>query len=108
MLNGGLERISPTFWGFCLGLSAAIDLYGVQKSREGNPKYIPGQLGFDPLGLYPTDKEGQQRMQLAEIKHGRVSMLAVTGYAIQEYVTHMGVIDETPFFFFPISFSDTL
>jgi len=108
VLNGGLERISPTFWGFCLGLSAAIDLYGVQKSREGNPKYIPGQLGFDPLGLYPADKEGQQRMQLAEIKHGRVSMLAVTGYAIQEYVTHMGVIDETPFFFVPISISNTL
>jgi len=41
-------------------------------------------------------------MLLAEIKHGRLAMLAVLGFALQEYVTKMGVVDETPFFFFPI------
>jgi hypothetical protein len=38
-------------------------------------------------------------MQLAEIKHGRLSMIAVTGFAIQEYVSGLGVVDETPGFF---------
>lgn len=101
VLNGGLESISPVWWGACLGLTAAIDLYGVIRSRAGNPDYFPGHLGFDPLGLYPADKEGQERMQLAEIKHGRVSMLAITGFAFQEFATELGVVDETPFFFYP-------
>jgi len=107
-LNGGLDRVSPVFWGFCLGLTAAIDLYGVeiaQRSRStggDSTTYFPGKLGFDPLNLYPADQEGRKRMDLAEVKHGRVAMLAITGYAVQEWSTKLGVVDETPFFFSPI------
>jgi len=60
-------------------------------------------LWFDPLGLYPADEQGQKRMELAEIKHGRLAMVAVVGYVVQEYVTKIGVVDETPFFFEPIT-----
>ena len=114
LLNGGLENISPIFWGICLGLSAAIDLRGVQNARyktefggednndNGGENYLPGDYGFDPLGLYPADEEGRQRMQLAEIKHGRLSMLAVTGFAFQEFVSKVGVVNETPSFFHPL------
>ena len=101
LLNGGLEGISPAWWGACLGLTAAIDLYGVERSRSGDPTYFPGNLGLDPLGLYPDDSTGRERMQLAEIKHGRTAMVAVTGFAFQEYATGLGVVDETPFFFHP-------
>lgn len=109
LLNGGLENISPFYWGFCLGLAAAIDLKGVKNARyldgaDGTEEsYLPGDYGFDPFNLYPEDEEGQLRMQLAEIKHGRLSMIAVTGYAIQEYVSGLGVVDETPVFFKPFS-----
>ena len=112
LLNGGLDNISPIFWGFCLGLSAAIDLRGVQNARyqtdyndkeqEGGSRYLPGDYGFDPLGLYPSNEEGQKRMQLCEIKHGRLAMIAVTGFAFQEYVSKVGVVDETPLFFHPL------
>mmetsp|Transcript_5261 Transcript_5261/g.8854 ORF Transcript_5261/g.8854 Transcript_5261/m.8854 type:complete len:225 (-) Transcript_5261:1230-1904(-) len=109
LLNGGLDNISPIFWGVCLGLSAAIDLRGVQNARyktefneEDGESYLPGDYGFDPLGMYPKDEGGQQRMQLCEIKHGRLAMLAVTGFAFQEYVSKVGVIDETPVFFHPL------
>jgi len=54
-------------------------------------------LGCDPLNLYLEDKEGQDRMKLAEIKHGRLAMIAVTAFVFQEAVSKMGVIDETPF-----------
>eukprot|EP00957_Ditylum_brightwellii_P192276 14636807-Ditylum_brightwellii.AAC.1 len=52
LLNGGLDKISPVWWGFCIGLTAAIDLYGVKRARASGPDsdYIPGDLGFDPLG----------------------------------------------------------
>lgn len=108
LLNGGLGDISPLWWGFCLGLTAAIDLKGVQNARYfdaddvAEESYLPGDYGFDPFNLYPTDKAGQQRMQLAEIKHGRLSMIAVTGFAIQEYASGLGVVDETPIFFKPL------
>eukprot|EP00977_Amphora_coffeiformis_P010508 scaffold2476_cov193-Amphora_coffeaeformis.AAC.3 len=103
LLNGGLERVSPIWWGTCLGLTAAIDLDAIAKARSGDPEYFPGNLGFDPLNLFPPDEEGRARMELAEIKHGRLSMIAVAAFALQEYVTSLGVIDETPFFFFPLS-----
>jgi Chlorophyll A-B binding protein len=101
MLNDSLNSISPVFWGSCLGMSAAIDFYGTSKAREGDPSYIPGNLGFDPLGLYPLDKERRARIELVEIKHGRLAMIAVAGFAFQEFATKLGVVDETPFYFHP-------
>lgn len=103
ILNGGLERIDPRFWGFCLGMSAAIDMYGVSKSRRGAVDYFPGNLEFDPLNFFPPDKEGRENMKLAEIKHGRVAMLGVIGYVFEEYVTKMSVVDDTPILFQPIT-----
>jgi len=105
LLNGGLDHVSPYFWGFCLGLTAAIDLKGIRNSRyadDDDGTYLPGDYGFDPLRMYPTDEEGQERMQLAEIKHGRLAMLAVVGFATQEFVSQVGVVDETPAFFNPL------
>lgn len=103
VLNGGMDRISPQFWGFCLGMSAAIDMYGVARARRGDEDYYPGNLGFDPLGLFPVDRDGQENMKLAEIKHGRVAMVGVSGYVAEEYFTKMAVVDDTPFLFQPIS-----
>lgn len=101
VLNGGLEKISPLYWISCLMAAAVIDIYGFNK-LQANQGYFPGNLGWDPLGLYPKDEDGKKWMQLAEIKNGRLAMIAVFGFAIQELVSKTGVIDETPLFFFPI------
>jgi hypothetical protein len=103
LLNGGLGKISPIYWIGILGMAAAIDFYGIQQSRSGKPDYFPGNLGFDPLGVFPKDAEGQKWMQTAEIKNGRLAMIAITAFAFQEFVTKLGVVDETPVFFKPIS-----
>lgn len=45
---------------------------------------MPGDVGFDPMGL----SEIQQDLlyaRWAEIKHGRISMLAILGMVTQEY-----------------------
>ena len=100
VLNGGLGKVSPAYWAVCLLGAAAIDVYGLtQKSKDG---YFPGNLGFDPLGLYPKDEAGQMRMQTTEIKNGRLAMIAITAFAFQEFVSKLGVVDETPIFFKPI------
>ena len=45
---------------------------------------------------------GQKWMRLAEIKNGRLAMIAVVGFAFQEAITKIGVVDETPVFFYPL------
>merc|ERR1712176_1151439 len=45
---------------------------------------------------------GQKWMQTAEIKNGRLAMLAISGFCFQEVVTHIAVVDQTPIFFKPI------
>jgi len=95
LLNGGLEKINPFYWMACFGAAAAIELYGLSKENAGDESYFPGNLEFDPLGFYPQSKDGQRRMQLAEIKNGRLAMIAIVGFAIQEFVLKIGVVDET-------------
>tara|TARA_B100000513_G_scaffold99268_1_gene42340 strand:- start:1531 stop:1896 length:366 start_codon:yes stop_codon:yes gene_type:complete len=95
--------------------------------------YVPGDLGFDPLGMYGQDESQQKKMQvlfsllshtrsahmshpslpiyhrdlfllflqLSEIKHGRTAMLAVTGFAVQEFFYGKPVVEQTPNFFKP-------
>jgi hypothetical protein len=101
LFNGGLGKISPIYWAVVLAAGAAIDLYGI-KQAGSKTGYTPGDLGFDPLGVFPKDPEGKKRMELAEIKNGRLAMIAITAFAFQELVSQTGVINETPLFFQPI------
>merc|ERR1719148_64883 len=73
-------------------------MFGASKQKA----YFPGNFGFDPFGLYPKDAKGQKWMQTAEIKNGRLAMLAITGFCFQEVVTHIAVVDQTPILFKPI------
>lgn len=59
--------------------------------------YIPGNIGFDPLGLSPTvgglpDSESEvgilfKERQEQELNHGRLAMFAIMGEIAQELVT---------------------
>ena len=84
--------------------------------------YVPGDCGFDPLGLYgwygsnvgvmdqmraqadpqvafQMAEEARREMETAEIKNGRLAMLAITGFAFQEAIWQTPVVDQTPLFF---------
>lgn len=102
LLNGGLGKVSPIYWVLVLAAAGAIDIYGISKSKGNDPGYFAGNFGFDPLGLYPKDEAGQKRMQLAELKNGRLGMIAITAFAFQEFVSKLGVVNETPIFFKPL------
>ena len=74
VLNGGLDRISPAFWGAALGFGAAIELYGLKLRLEDRAEPLePGNLQFDPLGMYPVERARRKRMDEAEVKHGRIA-----------------------------------
>uniref|UniRef100_A0A7S4N812 Plastid light harvesting protein n=1 Tax=Odontella aurita TaxID=265563 RepID=A0A7S4N812_9STRA len=50
----------------------------------------PGDFGFDPIGLFPTDPEKQKEMQLAELKNGRLAMIAIGGMVAGASITGNG------------------
>jgi len=46
-----------------------------------------GNLGFDPLGLKPTDPAELKEMQTKELNNGRLAMIAAAGMIVQEVAT---------------------
>ena len=102
LLNGGLGKVSPAYWIGVLVIAGAIDFYGITRARSNSPEYFAGNLGFDPFGLYPKEREAQMDIQLKELKNGRLAMIAITAFAFQEFVSKVGVVDETPIFFKPL------
>ena len=51
--------------------------------QKGNKMGLPGDFGFEPLRLHPKDGTDQKGIQLAKIKHGQFSMMAIPGFANQ-------------------------
>ncbi len=65
----------------------------VQRKPEGsfafqqlNDRYYPGDVGFDPLNLKPSDPEEFATMQTKELQNGRLAMLGAMGMIVQELV----------------------
>jgi len=85
ILNGGLAKVPPLYWVAVLAVASAIEL----KDMNNNDSNV---------GLY-----SKTRMDVAEIQNGRLAMMAIVGFAVQEYVTKIGVVNQTPIFFHPIN-----
>lgn len=105
ILNGGL---SSMYASGVLGMSVIIAGYLEGKAMnsgevfwnsEKPERYIPGSYGFDPLNLYTKRDNDKKAMETAEIKNGRLAMVAVTFYVILEAITGRPVVELTPFLF---------
>lgn len=81
LLNGGLENINGAYWGLVLAIAVYWEGQGLDKQFGKQDNYLPGMLGFDPLGM------DSDFFRNAEITNGRVAMVAITAYAIEEAVT---------------------
>ena len=64
--------------------------------------YYPGDIGFDPLGLKPTDATEFAEIQTKELQNGRLAMLGVAGMVAQE------LVDRTPILFNDFGAGDLL
>jgi len=121
ILNGGLGEVNPLFWLAILAVFANVETGTLDYQLEGWQssgklwKYSPGDLAFDPLDLrnklaeqmlysndFATARPGNERLDLladikrnvevAEVWHGRVAMLAITGFAFQEALWRTPVV----------------
>jgi len=100
-----LAQVPPVFWvlltiaigsaeqyratvGWVEPENVPVDQPGLLRSD-----YVPGDIGFDPIGLKPDDPEEFRIMQTKELQHGRLSMLAVAGFMAQELTDGKGIIE---------------
>jgi len=82
------------FWPVALLLTAIVEFSGGPRFNNGYglreliPGLVPGDLGFDPLGLKgDVDSEEFLDMQNREILHGRLAMISAVGMIAEELVT---------------------
>jgi len=53
-----------------------------------DPARVPGDLGFDPMGLGKGKSEADmEKLQLQELKNGRLAMLAIGGMIHHNWIT---------------------
>lgn len=64
------------------------DVEGKTWLSKLNDNYYPGDIGFDPLGLKPTDGAEFAEMQTKELQHGRLAMIGAMGMIVQEQVSN--------------------
>jgi len=102
LLNGGLDKIDPEYWIIVACTAGLFELQSKWAKEDNKDKYTLGDCGFDPLDFFPKDKKEQFEMQTKEIKHGRIAMMAILGFAVQEALYSTPVVQETPFFFTPL------
>jgi hypothetical protein len=90
-----VQEIAPFFF---FGLSTAIFLAEISRATTGwvspteaafslKEGYYPGDIGFDPLGLKPSNASEFAEMQTKELNNGRLAMLAAIGMIGQELAT---------------------
>lgn len=104
---GQVQEIAPFFFAWLVGSIATAEfgrsligwekpLDAIEKNKEVegktwlsklNDSYYPGDIGFDPLGLKPSDAAEFAEMQTKELQNGRLAMLGAMGMIAQEQVT---------------------
>lgn len=104
-----LSQVPPVFWALLtVAIGAAeqkrletgwTDPADVPVSKPGmlNEDYYPGDIGFDPLGLKPSDPEELAIMQTKELQNGRLAMLAAAGFMAQELTNGQGILENLGF-----------
>jgi hypothetical protein len=55
---------------------------------------VPGDLGFDPLGLKPTSPSELKELQTKELNNGRLAMIAAAGMIAQELVSGKNLFED--------------
>jgi len=102
LLNGGLDKIEPEYWVIVGAIAAIFELESKNAKEEKGKNYTAGDCSFDPLNFFPENAKDQFDMQTKEIKHGRIAMMAILGFVVQEALYRAPVVAETPMFFKPI------
>ena len=97
-----LLAVQQQFWVFSLLGMAFIEYNTIMTAfetpsavtGEGGLKedYIPGDLGFDPLGLKPKTEAELDVMKTKELNNGRLAMIGIAGMLVQELINPANIL----------------
>jgi len=103
-----VEEVRPLFWESLVLVIGLCESYRVS-AGWANPKgtgfnslkddYVPGDLGFDPLGLLPSDPEELKVLQTKELNNGRLAMISIAGFVAQELVVNREIFEHLLLYF---------
>mmetsp|Transcript_32778 Transcript_32778/g.62865 ORF Transcript_32778/g.62865 Transcript_32778/m.62865 type:complete len:236 (+) Transcript_32778:129-836(+) len=89
-----VRAVSPFFFEILVLIIGGLELNRALKGfvapegdfgfQELNEDYYPGDVGFDPLGLKPSDPEEFATLATKELQNGRLAMLGAAGMIAQE------------------------
>ena len=112
------DKLNTYLWVFVLFGIAIVEALGISRGWESpeetairgsnspvaelKENYVNGDLGFDPLGLKPSDPKEFDLIRTKEINNGRLAMLAVAGIIAQELVNGKGVLQNFGFAALPV------
>jgi hypothetical protein len=90
-----------TFWPAVVAAIAIPEVFSVFtfKPPEADQPWsmkenrLPGDFGFDPLGLKPTNPAEFKEMQTKELNNGRLAMIAAAGMLAQELATNRKIFE---------------
>lgn len=91
LVNGKLEISTLIFF---LGLGSGLELYQIM-SNDAKMSNLPADYNWRLTDSEPESEEFLS-LQAGEIWNGRLAMLAVLGYVVQEGTTNMPVLGDFP------------
>ena len=97
------QQVPGLFWGLLGAAIFVVESFRVQYAWQNpfnadklfllKPEYMPGDYGFDPLGLSRGKSEAWlDDMKLRELNNGRVAMVAISGMVAQELVDGLNLL----------------
>ena len=97
------QQVPGLFWGLLGAAIFVVESFRVQYAWQNpfnadklfllKPEYVPGDYGFDPLGLSRGKSEAWlDDMKLRELNNGRVAMVAISGMVAQELVDGLNLL----------------
>ena len=74
-----------------LAVFEIFSIFSFENPKDGmwsiKADHVPGDLGFDPMGLKPTNPAELAEMQTKELNNGRLAMIGIAGMVGQELVS---------------------
>lgn len=114
LLNGGLEQLeSVPMLAFAIYAASVLERKDVvRRAKKGlafnewDKAELPGDLGFDPLKITRRlSREEKVEFLEKELMNGRLAMIAITCYVLEETLFDMPVVRYTPDLFEPLIFA---
>jgi len=103
VLNGGLSLFEDNALPSALAILLAAGFFmanAIEDKQSNKEAFDPLKLeDFSPPVLSGMLPEGRKWMAEAELKNGRMAMIAITAYAAAEFYTKVPVVKETPYLF---------